>query len=216
MENLRKLTPGKAKEYVLRYVKRYEVDRLFRDEFIEELLRYHPDKQKRERLKKLEYLIPRKTVFGNVIIKYKSENYNEDDISLFKCIEMYYGIYDVYMDERKFIKRAFRDSIRKTRYAEYYESNMNKSCELCGKKFSRMNRASVDHKKGFMEILNEYLEERNINIMNVAVRNKEDSVEMEIIDPVLREDWISYHDSVATFGILCIKCNKDKNKNTEY
>jgi hypothetical protein len=179
------------------------IDTPFRDNDIELLIKQHPNEKK---IKNIEYLIIRiRPPYNQPALFIKNiDNDKEDDVSYKSCLKNLFGKYDREENNKDRILRTFRDSISNSKKKNYFLFNYDNGCENC----SSFDNINIDHYNlSFQKILDNFLSSNsNIKFLSLKVFENANNI-FEFEDKNITEKWIEYHDSRATFRILCKSCN---------
>ena len=190
--NGRKITTAKVKEYPM-YTN-------FNDEFLQELLTYHPTKN----ISNIEYLIIKPhDIYRTRSLYYKSKNKKEEVASYKLCIQ---NVFEQYSDEKNIKANkisSFRNSISNTKRAEFQSNLKSNCCEDCGVYHSKPH---IDHFMiPFKEILEQFLYQSNLKIEEVQTYYN--NSQHHILDLEFKNNFIEYHDSIVIYKLLCPECN---------
>lgn len=108
--------------------------------------------------------------------------------------------------------RCLRHIIRNQIYSYKNQHNTN-VCELCKKHNDNIH---VDHyKTTFKDIVKDFLEKFKLQIPSFYEKDRFNNVVLVGDDVVIGEMFETYHKEVASFRILCAKCNLGRKKNGE-
>lgn len=179
----------------------------FRDETLLELLTYHPEAEEKGVLhpSDVEYLVVRPhAMYKTPTLYFKSkQNTDEDDISGKNCV---FNLFNGYKppNERWKLTRAFRGAIFDGARQQFLFDNAvrmddGKYVGVCAN--CKNNGGAVDHyPTPFVQLMNEFLDKNTVDV-------EYNGHDWEVDDPVKKKEWVDYHDSKASFRILCQHCN---------
>ena len=109
------------------------------------------------------------------------------------------------------LNRAMRSSIEPD--IEKFRRNIRKQCKVC-LVTSFKNPFHIDHIYPFDNIMKEFLEEYDDSYLKLTFTR--DPITFRTIfkeeDAPFRDEWIVYHNKVATLQLLCESCNCKKGK----
>jgi hypothetical protein len=108
------------------------------------------------------------------------------------------------------LNKAMRDAI--SPYTIEYKKNNLLKCGLCGLENEPYNSFHVDHIEPFSNIRDKFLlDYKKENIPLVFKDNPFNNTAMFAdSDEQFKNDWVSFHNSVCDYQILCEKCNRKK------
>jgi hypothetical protein len=154
---------------------------------LERLLRFHPDKD----IGNLEYFILRNHPrYKSQALFYKTVDQEEDTISYDLCLRCVFGRVDMEKEKKKFIQSELRSAIWNGTRLEFITNTSRTTCECC----ERGGKMVVDHYPvPFCDIVSGYCKYTNKKLDSIA----EDDY----------TDFRNYHDSIASYRILCGECN---------
>lgn len=201
----------RANKYIANIIKSYKEDEDIHNQYIIELIEYHPTKKLC--IDDIEWLkMKNRQPFNQLALFYKNKHTQEiDDISWKMCIRNYYGKYNVENNKLTNIILAFRHEIHKGTKSKYYLENTYK---IFGERFGNCVRCqcattsiNVDHYPlPFKAILESFIKKNNIKLENVETFENE-KCEINFKNEELGNQWLKYHDEKASFRILCSSCN---------
>ena len=195
----------KGTKYVTNIVNTLPLNIPFHDDYIEMLLKCHPNSNK---IKNIEYLVvrirppfKRKALF----IKNKCEE-KEDDVSYKYCLRALFNKYNKKENNISRIMRTFRDVVSNTKKKEFWSKiTSDNICEECGTLIC--DKLHIDHfKYTFQQLLDEFIGNNKIIFASIKVFENEGK-EYEFEDKELQMNWINYHDNKVIFKALCKTCN---------
>ena len=170
---------------------------------IKELIKYHPTKD--IDFSRVDYFSwkPHKSYKKPTLyFKYKDCD-EEDDISLKVCVANLYEKFDLENDKIINIKKAFRNESRFGTHMDTQLANKKTTCPLCNKQA----KLTCDHYPiSWKQIFTEFCENKNIILGNVEIFEGEDGTNY-FNDEMLSLTWTTYHDSRATYRMICNSCN---------
>jgi len=155
-----------AKKLIRNILKTKQIDEKFNNNLIEEILSYHPNKQKNTN--NIEYLVIRTTSQYKRCLYIKTKNDKEVDISYGICLDNIFGTYSY--DKQKYftIVKAFKKEL-------IYEFNINE------KKFKYLK---------FDKKLKKFLNDNNVNIMDVHIAEYNNC--LYLCNNVLKNRWLIF------------------------
>ena len=87
------------------------------------------------------------------------------------------------------------------------------ACKCCGDVMTTRRDAHVDHKDvDFVDIKNKFLENRKDIPTEFRKTALHEPYSFKKCDKVFRDDWVLFHEQVATLQILCASCNMTKKR----
>jgi len=197
-----------ANKIVASWLAPYLVDEYFMDDRIIQLLSYHPAHKAHE----LEYLVIRiEPTFKTRQLCFKNiSDPDEDSISYKSCIQNLFGRFCPIKASDMNIKQAFRIAISPYRceFLRAHSTDGVSNCEhcdiICGK--GTETPLHVDHVNiPFKRILADFLTSEHIDYSSIIVKHI--GCNTHLADDYLKERWVSYHDSIVKYRILCGPCN---------
>lgn len=193
-------TYNNGRKIVTSTVKQYSMFEKFNDNFLENLLIYHPTKK----IKDIEYLVIKPhEIYRSRSLYYKSKDKEEQVASYKLCIQNLFGKYNDNNNTKANKVSSFRNSISNTKRAEFQSNLKSRCCEDCGVYHSKPH---IDHYKyPFKEILRQFLHQSDLKIEEIKTYYK--NSQHHILDLELKEDFIDYHDSIVIYKLLCPDCN---------
>jgi hypothetical protein len=191
-----------GRKNVTQIIRNTPLNEPFRHAEIESLLEYHPHEGK---ITEIDYLIVKiREPYNQPALYFKNKGcIIEDDCSYVQCMTNLFGKHDVQKAKIERIIHTFRDSTSMTAKKTYYIEHLYAGCVACG----THDNLAVDHYPvSFQQILDEYISENNIQVLDLDVRENDEHI-WEFLDDTVRDSWVQYHDGRATFRILCKSCN---------
>ena len=177
----------KGKEIIKKKFSGIGLNNQFLWESLERLLRFHPEKD----IGKLEYFILRNHPrYNSEALFYKSVGEEEDSKSYNLCLRSVFGKVDMEKEKKKYILGELRNAIYDGTRLEFITNTSRTTCEAC----ERGGKMVVDHYPlPFCDIVSGYCKYTNKKLDNIV----EDDY----------NDFKGYHDSIASYRILCGECN---------
>jgi len=172
------------------------------DKLIHELVKHHPTKK----ITNVEYLfMDKRPPFNGISLFYKSnDSHKIDDISYVICIKNLFGKFKISKQYTDDVKTAFRNEIVNGTRKTYYLSNQNDKCAHCCKHTGDI---TVDHyPTPYKDIFDDFMSTNNIVMNSVDIYENECN-SILLSDHLLKTDWVRYHDTRATYRMLCRTCN---------
>lgn len=201
----------KANEYISNIIKSYNIDEIIKDQYIYELLEYHPTKK--INMKNIEWLkFKKRPPYNTPAIYYKYINDDlEDDLSWRLCIKNYYNNYKKYNIDKKNITDAFRSEIYYGNKKKYFINNIkfinNKLIGKCNECNKLTEKICVDHYIiSFNEILDMFIKNNNLILNDIEIYENSNN-ELRLLNKIIAQEWLNYHDNIANYRLLCISCN---------
>ena len=196
-----------ANKFVSNIIKKYNENDNVDDEYIKELIKYHPTKPLL--FDDLEWLkMKKRSPFNTLALMFKRKGYNdEDDISWKFCIRNYYGKYNKIKTKIEDIHNAFRThsyfgTMELFRIKNCY--NIDSKCFIC----NIQENLSVDHYPiPYIEILNKFIEKNDIDLNNIEIYEDEGDKMIKLKNKELINKWLHFHDEKSHYRVLCKKCN---------
>ena len=191
--------------------KEIEVGEQFRNEEIEHVIKtFHPDKKIKGQI---EYLVRKpKPPFNSICFFVKEvDSMVEKSVSLKTCIRNLLGLYKETKELDKQITSAYRNVINDGTYFVYRIENTNiiegKKEGFCKECKEHTTEPQIDHYPlPFKKILEDYLKKSKKKLCNTIINYEDDGL-CYITYIKDRKEWLTYHDSVAQYRVLCKKCN---------
>ena len=196
----------KTNNYVSNYFKKYNIgDNISLNDDIINIFKYHPNKNIIiENLDELVFFARPPYYTKALYYRYKNSNTYED-ISWKNCIRNIFGKFKY--DKCFFITQAFRHAIHYTKRLEFKTNNTIKNIGICDNCNIETNNIDIDHYgMPFIKILNDFASLNNIVISNIEYYKNKNN-EYIITDNNIKNNWIEYHDNLASFRLLCKSCN---------
>jgi hypothetical protein len=213
MLNLKKKckTMTSANKYISSILNKYNEDVNIINEYIFEIIKYHPTK-KLDR-SNIEWLqMKKRPPYNNLALCYKDKYTSKiDDISWKLCIRNLYDKYDNSKEKINNIKSAFRNEShfgsKKIYYIEHTKNKDNKFLGVCENCNVETTNITIDHYPvPYKKIFENFISNNEIllNIINVIENNNN---ELRLKDRDLALIWLQYHDSNSKYRLLCKSCN---------
>lgn len=175
------------------------------DETLLTLLEYHPTKNIKK--SNIEYLVVRiRPPFNTLSLFYKMDNKDhiEDDVSYRLCLQVLFKKYDKQSSMREDIMSALRSECCYGTKKTFFETNTVQECRLCQTTINIV----VDHVGiTYQNILDRFLEETSNVLESFEIYENTINNEIRLTDNNLAEEWLNFHDSLATYRFLCKTCN---------
>ena len=195
---------GQARKYLTNYLSELPFGTRIEDKDIIELMRHHPRKNI-DTIHSLEWKSYRRgerLVHGALYFRRTADG-EEDDISYVSCLKNLFGL----KDRPDRVQEAFHDAIFDTpKKTAFYNSHHGEPCNECGKA-TGTGPDVVDHfRLSFREIVERFLATKQKYRNEIDVFERLDKL-YDFRDQALKQEWIAFHDSVATYRLLCGKCN---------
>jgi len=200
-----------ANKFISNILRNFNEGDIVNDKFIMELVEYHPTKK--IKLENVEWLMMKnRPPYFTTALYYKNKGKDEDDdISWKLCIRNLYGKFDNDKNKLDDITKAFRFETYFGFRPQFFLDNTtnrngvnNAMCVKCGDYTSDIH---IDHfGNPFKNILKSFLKDNNINIEDLGVYET-DTNEIRLKCEDTATKWLKYHDSKATYRVLCRSCN---------
>jgi len=199
-----------AFKFIGKRVESYKEGVTIEDEYINELVQYHPTKS--IDVSEVEWFKLCEDKYRTLCLCYKYYGDDKiDDIGWKKCIRNLYDAYNPDEDYKNCVNKAFRNEVHYgTKCAFFVEhttlcenGRYRGQCEAC----NTMSSPTTDHKDTpFCVILERFLEEQSLRLEDLYTR-KNEQFEIWLQDRSLATRWLKYHDEHAKYRILCRSCN---------
>jgi len=197
-----------ARKYISEKLSKIPLNKHFRDEEIEELLHYHPDKV----IGNIHYLVMKiRKPYNTKSLYFKSNNFqDEDDISYIYCIKNLFGKFSDNKRIQENVLTAFRNAIQFNGNKKQYflnnstnkDGNFMAKCDNC----NEYKKATTDHFLiPYIQIFNNFITINNIKLCDIEIEENNNIIRLK--DNVLEQKWVKYHDDNAIYRILCKSCN---------
>jgi hypothetical protein len=214
-KELKNLTTGY--KVITNVIKNTVVDLKFKDDAtLLSLLEYHPTKTIPKT--NIEYLVVRlRKPYNNPSLFYKMNYVGsvEDDVSYRLCLQVLFEKYDKKSSNKESIMSALRSECHYGTKKVFFLTNTVKTNNIssgncCACHITTSN-ITVDHVGiTFQNILDRFLE-KNIDIKLKLLEIFENNVnnEIRLKDIALAKEWLNFHDTIATYRLLCksLLCN---------
>jgi hypothetical protein len=198
-----------AKKHISTLMNTFNKDELIENELIREIVRHHPTKN----IKDNDVLVMKiRPPYNKLSLYYRNNDTGKlDDISWVLCIRNIYGKYDVSKEKVNDITSAFRFESNKGTKLDFKRENTffrngeyMGQCNHCNKITKNID---TDHYPiPFKKIFNDFMKINRIRKNNIEIYENEIN-ELRLKDKVLTSRWLQYHDSVASYRMLCKSCN---------
>ena len=209
---LKNLTTGY--KVITNIIKNKVVDLKFKDSTLLSLLEYHPSKTIQKT--NIEYLVVRlRKPFNTLSLFYKMDYIGsvEDDVSYRLCLQVLFEKYDTKSSNKESIMSALRSEIRYgTKNIFYFKNTVKTNGITTGKCCAchiTTSNITVDHVGiTFQNILDRFLEEHidfKLELLEIYENNENNEIRLK--DIVLAKEWLNFHDTIATYRLLCKSCN---------
>jgi hypothetical protein len=212
MDSIKEICPTmtKANKFIGDIIKSFSEESNIDNKYIKELIQYHPTKKLN--FDNMEWLMMKKRPpYNNLALFYKNKNnLNYDDISWKLCIRNLYGKFDHTKQRIEDVKTAFRNESDLGTKQTYWENNTILSNNIWVGKCDHCNitsdSKSTDHYPiTYIEIFDQFIEKYNIELNKIDIFENEGRI--RLLDKTLANKWLTFHDSIALYRILCKKCN---------
>lgn len=152
---------------------------------LDALLRFHPERA----IGEIEYFIIRKhPVYKNDTLFYKEVGAEEDTISYNLCLRSVFGRVDMEKEKKKGILSELRNAIYDGTRTQFIFNTSRTTCEAC----ERGGKLVCDHYPvPFSDIVKGYCGYKSVDLEQIEDHN----------------DFKKYHDSIASYRLLCPECN---------
>jgi len=202
-----------ANKYVRDILKQYNENEDINNDYINEIIRFHPTKT--IDVDNIEWLkMIQRPPFNTLALHYKYKNDNTiDDISWKYCIKNLYGRWNINKITRNWTLDVFRYVIFYGTRQEYYNTNIlninNEYLGICDNCNISTENIEVDHYPiPFIDIFNNFININKIDIFSLEFEEKNKNIwDFKDINCNIRLKWKNYHDSIAKYRFLCRSCN---------
>lgn len=200
-----------AKQYITMTLKKLNEGDKVEDETVLALLQYHPSKK--ININNIEYLqLKKRPPFNTLALyyKYKSNDF-VDDVSYVLCIKNLFGKYTPDKHYVEDVVSAFRNEShfgsKKKYFVEHTVICDDVFVGVCDNCHVSTTSITTDHSMvPFKVILNTFVEKEDI-LLNTVEIFENDKNELRIKDTDLAQKWREFHDTHATYRLLCKSCN---------
>lgn len=185
-----------------------ENEKIFNDKELFLLLSLHPNQNFENNTSNIQYLILRKRQpFNTVSLYCKCINYdNEYCISYKICLRVLFKKFDIHKNNLKFVSVGMRAAIFSSDKRKDFLKSRSDICFHCKAKVSSSN-CHIDHYQiPFVEIMNDFMSMKNMNLEDILVEEISDG-DIRMSDSKLEDEWVQYHDSKVIYKISCALCN---------
>ena len=196
----------KGRKVLRKQIEQKSLNVTFLDAQLVELLGYHP-KADEKNTAQIEYLVVRPhRVFKTPTLHFKAKGREEEDISAKQCLRVLFGKKAKTSTPSIDLQRALRHAIYDGSRGSYLLKHRGEQCTLC----ERTGDTVDHHPVPFSRISKDFL----------ALRKCKPNISYTGYDYVLsnasvRAKWRHFHDSIATYRMLCRQCNSSiGNKST--
>lgn len=202
----------RANKYVSELLNKYNENEEINNDYINEIIRYHPTKN--IDVDNIEWLKMIKRYPHNTLAlhyKYKNDN-TIDDISWKYCIRNLYGKWNFDKIKRYWVIEIFRNEIFNGTREDYYKSNIldmnNENMGICENCDVLTKNIQVDHYPiPFSDIFNDFINDHNIDIYSIEGVDVNNIWKLHDKHLNISLQWKDYHDSIAKYRFLCRSCN---------
>ena len=203
-----------AKREIRKIISSATINQPFHNDELARLLTFHP-KEIYSNKNDIEYFCIRydRAWRSSEALYVKKRNHSERIVSWNKCIRHRFGKYKVNEDHQSKLIAAFREEIQRGSRRDYFlnvgaekiGNSWYAVCEKCGLK----KKAQSDHYLvPFKKIMTDFLQQDNMEVDKVELfHDIGDFNKIKLKDRKLAKRWLTYHDSVAKWRILCGQCN---------
>ena len=195
----------KAVSHMRIIIATFEEDESIDNKYINELIKCHPTKQ----IDNIEWLkMKTRTPYNKLALYYKNSITGVvDDISWKLCIRNLYGKWIPSKEYIADVMNAFRYDSYKGSTRKYKTNNTLKRMGICDDCKIITYDITVDHYPlPFKSIIDTFIKDNNITLSKIEY-NETDNNALILKDRELSNHWLEYHDSVATYRLLCKSCN---------
>lgn len=200
-----------AKKHISDILKSYNNNDIIDNDVILSLLSFHPTKN--INIDNIDYLIYKiRPPYNKLALFYKYKNNDkEDDISYLCCITNLFGKYKKDKDYEDSVKNAFRNDSHIGTKKQYFIDNTfienNKFTGICTNCNKKTLDITTDHfPKSYLTIFTDFIKQKKINLYNIDIFENNNN-EIRLKDENFAKDWLIFHDSNATYRLLCKSCN---------
>ena len=202
----------KARAYMSIVMASFEEEDIINNECLNELIKYHPTKQ----IENVEWLKMKRPPnnFRTLSLHYKNSITGEvDNISWHMCITNLYGRWNSSKAHIADVKKAFRHDSYNGTTRVFRRNNTTNGTGICDDCKITTPDIEVDHYPlPFKEIIKTFRKDNVISLSQVQCTELHNT-SLILTDRSLSNRWVEYHDSVATYRLLCRSCNR---KNGSY
>ena len=200
LNNCNNMTEGN--KYISNLLKTYNIDEIIKNKEILTLLKYHPNKK--IDIDNIEYIkLKLRPPYYKPSLFFKYKNGVEDDLSWRLCVRNYFGKYNKSTEKLRYVHTAFRTISHFGSKQKFRLLNNENICCNC----DNITNIQTDHYPiPYKKIFNDFIEQENINLSNIDIYEDENNC-IKIRDKILSKKWLDYHDSIATYRLLCNSCN---------
>jgi hypothetical protein len=210
-KDLKNLTTGY--KVITNIIKNKVVNLKFKDDpMLLSLLEYHPTKTIQKT--NIEYLVVRfRKPYNNLSLFYKMIGSIEDDVSYRLCLQVLFEKYDKKSSNKESIMSALRTECNYGTKKVFFLTNTVKTncitrgkCCVCDNTTCNI---TVDHFGiTFQNILDRFLEENiSLKLELLEIYENKENNEIRLKDIDLAKEWLNFHDTLATYRLLCKSCN---------
>jgi hypothetical protein len=210
---LKNLTTGY--KVITNLIKNKVIDLKFKDDAtLLSLLEYHPTKTISKT--NIEYLVVRlRKPYNTPSLFYKMNFIGsiEDDVSYRLCIQVLFEKYDRKKRNKEDIMSALRSECHYGTKTKYFLKNTVKtnyisSGKCCACHITTCN-ITVDHfGTTYQNILDMFLEKnKHVKLELLEIFENDVNNELRLKDTALANEWLNFHDTIATYRLLCNSCN---------
>ena len=202
------------------FLNNIETTKYFESRLIDDLVKHSP-KNIYSSNNKFKYVL-RKNNYGTRTLYYVAGSYNREyPFNWRNCIKNKHNIYDPQYEINLRVRTSFREVIKLGTYGDYsrkhtiYNKDIKQrmsinGCDICGVK----ERGQIDHYGVFfVDILDSYIKKNNLsyNILYEKYIKFDNNIKRWTLnDPKMINEWLWFHDQLASYRILCETCNKKK------
>lgn len=200
-----------GRKYITGLLNKYEINAIVDDPDIVELLQYHPTKH--INIKNIDYLqVKLHPTWKCKTLYYKYKNNDTiDDIAYVQCIKNLFGKYSRDKQYEADVMNAFRNESHSGTKHQFFIDNTivvdEKFVGCCAKCNMTTTKITTDHYPvTYQEILDKFILLEGIVLAEQDIYETE-RCELKLKNGNLAEKWITFHDGIATYRLLCKPCN---------
>ena len=203
---------SQANKFFSKIINNYKEGDDVLNEYIIELITYHPTKILN--ISNMKWLkMKKRPPYNTLALFYKDKKtFNIDDISWKLCIQNLFGKYDKSKEKLKDINSAFRNESHIGSKKNYHINNTIKINEnfggICKNCNIKTTNITTDHYPiPYKKIFEDFLNENDIQTLNDIEIFENSELVIRLKNTELASNWLEFHDCKATYRLLCRSCN---------